>query len=366
MARSADPLASPPVPDSTLPVEADVESSPDVEPSAGPSAGPIDEPSRLALAYQAGDRAALAPLHDLLRPMMAAVLARYPERPGAPTRALPATLERGDLQQESWIILAELASRWRPEGGSFGAYFRVSFRWAVARYVRRNSPSRRARGVRVLGAELPDVQAELDHQAGADGRDWDGDLAWVELLEHLSEQERAVLMLHLADQKPFSDVAAALALTRPAAYRLYRRALRRVQGSSVRVGDETVFLDATSLNLERQGQLVALVLALHAGAGPGGRVPGRAWLTANTDLSEQRLSRLLKLLAEAGCIQGRAARQAGWLVHPTPAATLAALGIRAESTQLAGVRAQESEVEEEVGRQASTCSPTCRTCGATR
>ena len=284
----------------------------------------LDEPSRLALAYQAGDRAVLGALHRALRPLMAAAFRRYRDRPGA----LPSGLERDDLFQESWLILAGLAARWDPAGGSFGAYFRVSFPWALARYVRRNSPSRRAKGVVVLGAELPDVQEQLDARPGADGREWDGDLAWAELLEHLSDDERAVLMLHLGQQQTFADVARALQLTRPAAYRLYRRALKRVQASPVRVGERTVVLDAEGLNLAREGDLVELVRIVHHGARENGRLPGRDWLVEQTGLSEQRITRLLNLLVEAGCIRDRAPRRAGRLVHATAEATLAALGVR--------------------------------------
>jgi RNA polymerase sigma factor (sigma-70 family) len=252
---------------------------------------------------------------------------RYRDRPGA----LPATLERNDLLQESWLILANLARRWRPTS-SFAAYFRASFPWALARYVRRHSPSRRARGVLVLGAEHPDVQEQIDLQAGADGREWDHDLAWAERLEHLTEGERAVLLLHLADQRPFSDVAQALQLTRPAAYRLYRRALKRVQGSPIRVSGRTVLLDADSLNQDLEGELPELVRALHQGAHDDRRLPGRDWLSAQTGLSEQRIARLIGLLVEAGCIRDRGPRRAGYLVHPTADETLAALGIRPLAT----------------------------------
>jgi RNA polymerase sigma factor (sigma-70 family) len=277
------------------------------------------------LAYQAGDRAALRALHQLLWPLMVPAVRHYHDRSGA----LPNTLERADLAQQSWLILADLATRWRPDGGDFGAYLRVSFRWALARYVRQNSPSRRARLVLVLSAECPDIQERLDRYPGADGREWDGELAWAELLEPLSERERAALLLHLAEQKTFSAVAQALQLTRPSAYRLYRRALRRVQGSPVRIGERLVLLDPASLNLARQGDLPALVRALHANAPADGRLPGRRQLAERTNLSEHRLTRLLGLLVEAGCVRGRAPRQAGWLVHASAEATLAALGIRA-------------------------------------
>jgi RNA polymerase sigma factor (sigma-70 family) len=301
------------------------ELSPELDPDE--AASDEDEPSRLALAFRAGDRTVLAALHRELRPLMASSLAYYGDR----SEALSAGLERDDLDQESWLILADLAEQWRPEVGSFGAYFRVSFPWALDRYIRLNSPSRWARRFRVLDIELPDVQEQLDHHSDADGREWYRDLAWSELLDPLNERERAVLLLHLAEQKTFTAVARALRLARPAAFRLFQRAVKRLQGSSVRVGKRDVLLDADSLNLEREGDLRELVRALHAGAGPGGWLPGRRRLMGQIGLSEQRTARLLDLLAEAGCVRERSQGRSGRLVHASPEATLAALGVHASA-----------------------------------
>jgi RNA polymerase sigma factor (sigma-70 family) len=276
----------------------------------------------------------LTELYQAVQPLMAAAFARYRQESGDQARRLPTTLEQSDLAQESWVILADLAERWRPTGGSFAAYFRVTFPWTLARYVRRNSPSRRAKGVVVFGAEQPAVQERLDDCPGADdGREWDGDLAWNEHLEHLSERERAVLMLHLAGQKPFTAVAKALRMTRPAAYRLYRRALRRVRAAPTRAGSHPVepgpagpyCTSGRSSAPRYEDGLVALVLALHAGARRSRLIPGRASLAERAGLSERRVERLLSILLEAGCLRSRGPRRPRQLVHSTPAATLAAL-----------------------------------------
>jgi RNA polymerase sigma factor (sigma-70 family) len=335
--RSRQPGHSRP-PASNLPMIPPPPLTPPPSPPPSPSqpADPVDESSRLALAWRAGDRSALTPLYGLLRPLILAAFKRYRGRPGDQQRALPTTLESDDLAQESWLILAELLERWRPEGGNFGAYFRVSFPWALAHYIRLHSPSRRARGVQVLGANLPDVQEQIEGQSGVDGREWDQELAWSELLEPLPEREQTVLLLHLAEQQSFTAVAQAMQLTRPAAYRLYRRALKRVQGSKVRVGERTIFLDPASLHptrgdvsgFEREGDLTLLVQALHLGAPPKGRLPGRGWLARQTGLSEHRVTRLLNLLVQAGCIRARGPRRAGFLVHASAEETLATLGIR--------------------------------------
>src|SRR5215212_5106528 len=84
-------------------------------PSPAPPLPAPDEPSRLALAFQAGDRTVLASLHRVLHPLMTSAFARYRDQPGA----LPAGLERDDLVPQSWLILADLATRWDPAGGSF-------------------------------------------------------------------------------------------------------------------------------------------------------------------------------------------------------------------------------------------------------
>ncbi len=285
-----------------------------------------DESSRLALDYRAGDRGALSALHQLLWPLMEPAVKRYRDWPGS----LPNVLERADLVQESWLILANLVEIWRPAGGDFGAYVRVSFPWVLARYVRQNSSNRRTKRLVMLGAEQPDVQEQLDLQpdTGADGRAWDGELAWAELLEAMRVRERTALLLHLGGQQTFTDLAQALQLTRPAAYRLYRRALKRVQGALIRVGERRVLLDPGNLNLAREGTLPMLVRLLHDCATTAGRLPGRRQLVERTGLPARRLARLMDLLSEAGCVRGRGRYQAGWLVHDSVEATLLALGIR--------------------------------------
>ena len=180
----------------------------------------------------------------------------------------------------------------------------------------------------MLGAERPDIQVEIDDYPGIDGREWHHDVACSELIEHLSPKERAVLMLHLIDQKTFAEVGEALQVTRPAAHRLFCRALRRVQGSSVRVRQRTVFLKPHSLNLEREGDLPRLVRALHAGVRPSGYLRGRRWMAARTGLPKSRIDHLMDLLHQAGCLRDRGPRQVGRLVHASPEETLAALGIR--------------------------------------
>jgi RNA polymerase sigma factor (sigma-70 family) len=262
-------------------------------------------------------------LWETIRPS----IARYRDRPGG----LPSHLDRADLAQESWLMLAELARRWDPAGGEFGAYVRVSFPWQLANYVRDQSPSRRRRGLRVVAADRPDVQEQVEAQPGVDGRDWDVDIAWSELLEHLTPDERAVLMLHFDQEQPFSHIARALRITRPSVVRLYRRAMERVRAPVVRVGRRRVVVDVRGRRLEHAGDLVEVVRALHRGADSKGRLPSRAWLVDQTGLGPRRIARLVDLLAEAGCIRGRRGRFPGRLAYRTPEAMLAALGIEPDT-----------------------------------
>jgi hypothetical protein len=40
--------------------------------------------------------------------------------------ALPASIDTHDVRQEAVLIVGQLADRWNPDGGQFGAYLRVS------------------------------------------------------------------------------------------------------------------------------------------------------------------------------------------------------------------------------------------------
>lgn len=191
-------------------------------------AAEVDDPvSALALAYQAGERERLAALHAAVTPLIRGQLARA--RLGRP---LPGGLEPKDLEQQSWVIVAELALRWRPQLGAFGAYVRVSFAWELERYLRDHSPERHTRDrqavVRSTGHdELMDVAAE---HPGTDGRAWDDRLVCAELLGRLEPRERTVLVLRSSEGWSFEAIARRLGLGhRSTALRIYRRAVQRAR-----------------------------------------------------------------------------------------------------------------------------------------
>ncbi len=266
----------------------------------------------LILAYRAGRSELLRPIFDALRPILFTTFKRY----GPGGRPLPALLERSDLIQQGWIILDDLARRWGPAGGDFGAYVRTAFPWELWRYVRAHSPQRRARAVRVDTADHDDLLERVADRTGDDGRAWDGQLITDEMLDRLDPLQRRALRLHLFEDQTFAQVAKALQLTCTGAYREYRRALDRLRleaGIDVEPDDAS----GSPTTIER------LVVALHEGVGPDDRLPGRTWLCARTGISEVRFARLMGVLVERGCVTGRSARRSGRLVHATPSETLA-------------------------------------------
>lgn len=264
----------------------------------GPSLGLLDG-DRLALEYQAGRRQALAELHRGLRPLILQTVGQLA------SQGLPPTLDARDLSQQSWLILDDLARRWRPSLGAFVAYAVSSLPWALARYVRHHSPAQRAR-VRVETVEEDELQRLFEELAGEDGRAWDDELAIQERLAPLPPLERRVVALRVLERYSFQAICVSLGITRSRARRAFSRGLALLRGERPQPGED----------LER------LVRALHLGAAPDGQLPGRAWVCAQTGFSQDRYARLMRCLVAAGCIRGRTSRQPGWLVDPDATATL--------------------------------------------
>ena len=282
-------------------------------PAADEDRAEADRVNALVLAYRAGRSELLPPIFDALRPILFTSLKRY----GGGGRPLPALLESGDLLQQSWLILDNLARRWSPDGGDFGAYVRTVFPWELWRYVRAHSPQRRARSVRVDNVDHDDLLERFGDRPGEDGRAWVEPLIAAEMLDGLDPLPRRALLLHLVEDRTFTQVARALRLTCTGAYREYRRALDRLRLEAGLDVDPGADAPSGRRAIER------LVEALHEGAGPDGRLPGRAWVCARAEISEVRFARLMGVLVTRGCVVGRSARRAGRLVHATPAETLA-------------------------------------------
>lgn len=284
----------------------------------------------LALAHQGGQKDALPALIELLQPLLRAAL--FPYFRGS--LVLPAALDLADLNQQSWLILDQLARRWDPAGGDFPAYVRVTFLWEVWRYVRTLSPSRRARTVRVDNVQHDTLLERIDDHAGVDGRRWDDQLIALEMLSELDPISRWVLLLHVLGEQPFHDVARALKLTQAGVYRAYRRALDQLR---LRAGLELDPDDALASESGGQPAIERLVAVLHEATTMHGRLPGRAAVCSRADISEVRFARLMGLLVTKGCIVDRSARKPGRLVHPTVAETLAHLRRRPDTPDPTGL-----------------------------
>ncbi|MFN0071875.1 MAG: hypothetical protein ACKVVP_10355 [Chloroflexota bacterium] len=315
-AMNPTPGSSVSIPPGSLPVREDwgaklAQSVPDTSdsPEATPARRDSSEIDTLARAYRAGERTVLATLHAALRPIIQSSIARAFQ-----LGPLPGPLESRDLDQQSWILLADLTGRWDPDQAPFLPYVHGAFPWALRRYLRSQSADRRSARIRVISTEHAELFSQADAQTGVDGRDWDTHLMCDEVLTELTPEHQRVLRLHFAERRRPAEMAAAMELPLEDVEPLVKRAVRAAR--AVAGGRHAP---------DMQADLRLLVEALHAGAGKRGRLPGRAWVCTETGLSELRFARLIRLLVSADCIIGRSARIPGRLRHATPEATLAAV-----------------------------------------
>jgi len=238
-------------------------------------------------------------LYGLLEVAILAVLLHYRDSES------PSALPLADLQDESRIVLTQLAERWRP-GVSFLGYFFGRFPSAIARRVRRAQPAG-SRAVatsdaadEALPPPVPSVAASPQGPFSA------GDLA------SLPELERQVVLLRVFAAQDMRAIARQLGVSVSTAHRLYRRARWRLEGLTRSPGDRG------SAAMRR------LVQALHVTAGPDGRLPSRAMAAAG--LKRLEYDELMAHLAGAHAIYGRSQRVAGHLAERDAAATLARWG----------------------------------------
>ncbi len=176
--------------------------------------------AELALRYQQGDREALALLHERLRPAIFATLGRLLRRP------LPGPIAAEDLQQQSWIVLGELAGRWRPTG-SFLAYFVRTFERELRRYVARAQPVRGRRAIRVLAIPHDQLLGVIERRHVADDTAERATL-FLDQLAILTQAERVAVLLHVLEEQDFGAIGRQLQVSRATAHRLYRRGLARL------------------------------------------------------------------------------------------------------------------------------------------
>jgi len=179
------------------------------------------EAAALVVRYQAGDTEALARLHGRLDHAIASFLRRYR------LSDLPAPVSPHDLTQQSWIILAEIATRWRPRG-SFLAYFFRSFPREVQRYVQRARPTQRTRQAQLVTLPHDDLIDQADRLEG-EGGPTEAAVLWRIELASLSPRLRAAFLLRSVDGCDFLTIGRALGVSRATAHRLYRSALAQLE-----------------------------------------------------------------------------------------------------------------------------------------
>lgn len=187
------------------------------EEKADPEGDPAAAISALADRYQKGAGDALAPLHEALRPAIAGALARYRRRGGFPPSITPE-----DLAQQTWVILADLARRWKPSG-SFLAYFLRSFPREIHRYYGRSLPNRRTRTAQMLTLPHDDLLIALDRRAGVNPSEEPGPL--TDALMTLPPDQRVALVLRAVEGFDYREIGRALGVSHATAHRLYRRAV---------------------------------------------------------------------------------------------------------------------------------------------
>ena len=255
----------------------------------GGSAPTIEE---LALAFQAGESAALITLHARLAVDVTWLVGRLAYRlPEAPS------LELADLRQEAWLALAEAARGWDPKRD--GDFRRHALR-TLSRTLPRSLRRQRSRGAARLGEPpapgwkvSPDP---VDPAPPADPSRWGDAIVVREVAAALPPDEWHALRGRVVGEQSLSDVAADLGVTRHAAERLLHRARLRARA----------VLGTAPPPTDVEAEVLA---AVRDGVDPWtGRGPTGAWVMARTGLGRRRLRAVLDRLAALGYLHRRGQR----------------------------------------------------------
>ena len=177
------------------------------------------EAASLVLRYQGGDSEALELLHGRLGRIIGKMLRRYR------ATQLPSTVAPQDLTQQSWVIVAELARRWRPTG-SFLAYFFRSFPREVERYLVHARPNRRTKQVQVIAIPHDELLGAAEKLVARDA--FTDRAAWTDEIASLPVEQRVALLLRTMEGRSFDAIGQTLHVSRASAHRIYRRAVARL------------------------------------------------------------------------------------------------------------------------------------------
>lgn len=284
--------------------------------------------SSLALRYRSGDRSALGELYAALEPLIRSFVGPCLSA----RRPLPVGMEAEDLYQQSYILLAEAALEWQCDRhDNFMPYFIRSFPWRLDRYLRSQTPSRRAVRVQLHSVPHDALVERVAGMAGPDGRDWDDELLCSGLLEGLPRSYRRVVRLHLYDGLPFAQVAREVGMSRSAAHEAFGRAVSMLRSALQEPSAPS--RDAAALRAsprQRDGvdaaSLRRCVEAMHILAPGGAPLPGREALCRAADLTWREYREIMAKLRASGCLVGRRRGSAGSLTCATPSETMRRMG----------------------------------------
>lgn len=165
----------------------------------------------LAIAARSGDREALASLCARYRPLIGAVASRY--------RALPAGVERADVEQEAAQALCELALTFDPARGiPLAAYLKAKLGWRVAHYLRQEQRRTGHLPLESIDVEsIPESVANLPSPGIASHR-------VARALRRLSPRQRAVIAGIFWRERTAREMAIELQVSHQAVAALKRRA----------------------------------------------------------------------------------------------------------------------------------------------
>lgn len=251
---------------------------------------------RLALAHQGGDAGALEALYRAMAHDRRWALARVRGR-----LLMAPSLELADLEQETWLALAEAARSWQPGGEPFRVVGLRAVRTALQRCVRRNRgvappPISTATTSPVGDSRLPWADQVADSSADSDATRWNDGVLARDVATRLPRAERQALLRHAVAEQPITRVAEALGLTRRGTERLLERAHLHARALAG-IAPPAHTLEGTVLT------------AVKAGVDPeSGRVPPIGWIMTESGLGRRRVRLTLRRLVQLGYLRPRGLR----------------------------------------------------------
>lgn len=272
----------------------------------------VDYTDLLARRYQQGHTEALGPLLRAVEPLVAAALVHA--RAHARFSGMPPSIGYADLAQHAALTVAELALKWDPDLGAFGAYLRSSLKWELSHLVRRFSASRGRDDVTVLSVDHDKVDTLANRRPGEDGRRWADTIALCEALALLSPTERRVVGLVVLGGLDVSDAARRMRVTRYQAEHALRTGLAALR--CVLEGRPRRPLGRGNwATRDRDSELLARLLeALMQTMKPSGYLRGCGAICSASGLTLQEYRRLMARLVAGGVVAGSRPTQPGYLV----------------------------------------------------